>query len=156
MPEFKKSKGFQMKGFTYPGESPLKGAKKEMRKQAAAARGDKMLEQAQTMGGAEYETSNILAGGPPSYHGSPVRENETETDDVETNDVETSDVETDTTSFAEGAKALGANVLQAGLQAGISAGVSKLIAGKEKKTRDNRRAEAFSKIQFGRSGRGLV
>ena len=154
MPEFKKSKGFQMKGFTYPGESPLKGIKRDMRKKGHMDRASSALEGSKTMGGAEYETSNILAGGPPSYHGSPVRENETETDDVETGDVETTD--TDTTSFAEDAKALGANVLQAGLQAGISAGVSKLIAGKEKKTRDNRRAEAFSKVQFGRSGGGLV
>ena len=152
MPEFKKSKGFQMKGFTYPGESPFKGTRADLRKKGHMDRAASALEDSKTMGGAEYETSNILAGGPPSYHGSPVRENET-------GDIETNDVETDTsekTSFAEDAKALGANVLQAGLQAGISAGVSKLIAGKEKKTRDNRRAEAFSKVQFGRSGGGLV
>ena len=35
MPEFKKSKGYKMKGFSYPGESPLKGKKAEARKAAA-------------------------------------------------------------------------------------------------------------------------
>ena len=36
MPEFKKSSGFKMKGYSYPGESPLKGKKRQVRQQAAA------------------------------------------------------------------------------------------------------------------------
>ena len=34
MPEFNKSRGFKMSGYSYPGESPVKGRKA---KQAAAA-----------------------------------------------------------------------------------------------------------------------
>ena len=35
MPKFNKSRGFKMKGFSYPGTSPLKG-KKKMAQQAVA------------------------------------------------------------------------------------------------------------------------
>ena len=33
MPEFKKSTGYKMKGYSYPGESPLKGKKRDLKQQ---------------------------------------------------------------------------------------------------------------------------
>lgn len=35
MPEFKKSTGYKMKGYSYPGESPLKGKKRDLKQQQA-------------------------------------------------------------------------------------------------------------------------
>ena len=48
MPEFKKSSGFKMKGYSYPGESPLKGKKKRL--QAAADKAAAAQEQIAAFG----------------------------------------------------------------------------------------------------------
>ena len=46
MPEFEKSRGYKMKGYSYPGESPLKGkkARKAAAKEAISAAAEKQAE----------------------------------------------------------------------------------------------------------------
>jgi hypothetical protein len=76
MPEFKKSSGYRMKGFSYPGQSPLKGKKGKARKAAAkeaiAAAGEQMKEfGAMAMGSGDATNETFKVDLP-----SPVKEND--------------------------------------------------------------------------------
>ena len=60
MPEFKKSKGYKMKGFSYPGESPLKGKKKTAQKAAAAEDLSSAQDKIAEFGDMEMKSTNIM------------------------------------------------------------------------------------------------
>ena len=85
--------GFKMKGYTYPGKSPMKGAKAKAKRAAAATKADDAIIKMQDELGEDFKSSNILS--------SPTRKFE----------INWSDIATD---------AIGA-VTEAGVQAGIGA-----------------------------------
>ena len=69
MPEFKKNpggmkpSGFKMKGYSYPGTSPLKGAKARARKADAAEKGDEAMAKIKEFGEGKVESTDLLSGG---------------------------------------------------------------------------------------------
>ena len=54
------SSGFKMKGYTYPGTSPVKGRRKEARA-AAAGKADDAMSTMEEQLGKEYKSSSILS-----------------------------------------------------------------------------------------------
>jgi len=58
MPEFKKSRGYKMKGYSYPGTSPLKGKKAKLRAQSQRDAAAAMQEQFEA--GKIQEQTNIV------------------------------------------------------------------------------------------------
>ena len=66
MPKFKKNpsgmkpSGFKMKGYSYPGESPLKGKKKTAQKAAAAEDLSSAQDKIAEFGDMELKSTNIM------------------------------------------------------------------------------------------------
>ena len=63
MPNFNKSRGFKMSGYSYPGKSPMKGKKKKA-DQAAAKEGQaEAMAKMQEFGDMKMESTDILGKG---------------------------------------------------------------------------------------------
>ena len=175
MPNFKKSRGFKMSGYTYAGQSPLlKGAKSDAQKQRALAASDKAKTAWDNPSGTGYtdlmsaqNASSVTPPATPMYSKTPMKENvvgrdksdysaeiREEQDNLDSNNNETPPDNTQTTE-APGWKAGLAKAGQAGLEAGISAaigvGMEALFRPKEKEERVKGGGEALSRMKFGSS-----
>ena len=67
MPEFEKSRGFKMKGYSYPGESPLKGARKMKEQMAAKEKGAEAQEKWKEAMDTRSEGTAITSQPNPQY-----------------------------------------------------------------------------------------
>ena len=61
MPEFNKSRGFKMSGYSYPGKSPLKGKKKRAQQAKAAEDLSTAQEKLDKFGEMEMKSTDIMA-----------------------------------------------------------------------------------------------
>ena len=63
MPNFNKSKGFKMSGYSYPGESPMKGKRKDADKAAAAEGQAEATAKMEEFGDMKMKSTDILGKG---------------------------------------------------------------------------------------------
>ena len=134
MPEFKKSKGYKMKGFSYPGESPLKGKRK--RAQQAAAQEDLIAAQDKIseFGEMEMKSTDILGGESFRVSGAGLPE--------------TSPVKNiDWTAIGQAAMEAGSEAI---IAEGVKAGVGALTKKKDKPGHEGPDITGFSSLKFGR------
>ena len=61
MPNFNKSKGFKMSGYSYPGESPMKGKRKDADKAAAAEGQAEATAKMEEFGDMKMQSTDLLA-----------------------------------------------------------------------------------------------
>ena len=142
MPNFNKSRGFQMKGFSYPGESPLKGKKKTAEKLAAKERKAEAMGKINEFGEMEMASTDILAK--DSFK-------------VDVDSGTQSPLpflgEALTEGLKEGTKSLSKELVETAGKAGINAvigeGAKLLTRKKEKKESPTGTADAFSGIKLG-------
>ena len=104
------SSGFKMKGYTYPGTSPVKGKAKRL---AASQKAEDAMDIMEEQLSKEYKSSSILT---PSKPGAPLKGSPAKVN------VDWSKIATD---------AIGSVV-----ETGLSTGIGALVKGKEKKKRD--------------------
>jgi hypothetical protein len=142
MPNFNKSRGFQMKGFSYPGESPLKGKKKTAEKLAAKERKAEAMGKINEFGEMEMASTDILAkdsfkvdaGSSPATKRSPAK----------------NWLGTMISSIGKAAATeTGQEIGKAGINAVIGEGAKLLTRKKEKKESPTGTADAFSGIKLG-------
>jgi len=119
-----KTSGFKMKGYAYPGTSPVKGKAKRA---AAAQKASDAVATMEEQLGKEYKSSSITTKPGAPLKGSPAKEGE--------GFIDWSQVATD---------AVGSVV-----QAGVGAGIDKLTKGKKKPTKDNAAAAKMGGAKFG-------
>ena len=173
MPNFKKSSGFKMNGYSYPGQSPMKGKKANQQAAAAERKVDatSAIEDFATLKG---EATNLMEGTNVQYGeiSSPVKENVTKmpTLGAEQLAVEQGRGMTTSTGGAEnnytapktklstGAKfkgAMGSDVGQAitsaVIEGAVKLGVNALMPKPKKQRRRVNPAAGFSQIKIGRS-----
>tara|TARA_R110002096_G_scaffold158180_1_gene323487 strand:+ start:518 stop:943 length:426 start_codon:yes stop_codon:yes gene_type:complete len=72
MPNFNKSRGFKMSGYSYPGESPMKGKKKKAQQAEAKLAKDAAAEKLAEFGEMKIESTNITEGDSFKVDQSPV------------------------------------------------------------------------------------
>jgi len=136
MPEFNKSRGFKMSGYSYPGKSPLKGKKAEQQAAGAANRATALGKSAE-LGDKKMESTDIMSqkseigSGPPKkgYPVSPAR--------------------------AEGGNVwgeLGKELATTAIKEGVGVGVKAATGGfkKEKGKRQTADASGLAGIKFGK------
>tara|TARA_R110000822_G_scaffold215474_1_gene350330 strand:- start:270 stop:728 length:459 start_codon:yes stop_codon:yes gene_type:complete len=149
---------FKMKGFSYPGQSPLKGKKKQAR--IAAAKEDRLTAQAKTdeFGDMEMKSTNILdsqgfsiqGGGVAPFKDQDPVENEADADENE------ADAVTPKKTFKESFKgAMGSEMGKTAGNALATAGVNAIVGvltkpKKEKPKRQAANMSGFSNIKMGR------
>jgi hypothetical protein len=63
MPNFKKTSGFKMSGYSYPGKSPMKGKRKDADKAAAAEGQAEATAKMEEFGDMKMESTDILGKG---------------------------------------------------------------------------------------------
>ena len=63
MPNFKKTSGFKMSGYSYPGESPMKGKRKDADKAAAAEGQAEATAKMEEFGDMKMKSTDILGKG---------------------------------------------------------------------------------------------
>ena len=169
MPKFNKSRGFKQAGFTYPGVSPLKGAKAKARKLAATTKRQEATKAAQdAMVGDAIKSTNILDSQGFSIQGGGVAPIKNQTDPENEADAEyygseediaknsKSNAITPKKTFKESFKGamgseMGKTVGNAVAKAGVDAVVGALT--KPKKEKPKRQApnmSGFSNIKMGR------
>lgn len=126
MPEFNKSRGYKMSGYSYPGESPVKGRK--AKKAAAAAALETAMGEITDVGNGEMTSTNIMDSESPALptENGPVK-------NVDWSKVATSAMET-------GAEAI--------VSEGVSAGINALTK-KNDKSRKGPDTEGFASIKYG-------
>ena len=61
MPNFNKSRGFKMSGYSYPGESPMKGKKKKAQQAAAKEGQAEAMAKMEEFGDMKMESTDLLA-----------------------------------------------------------------------------------------------
>ena len=85
MPNFKKNtssamkmkrSAFQMKGYSYPGESPVRGMKANMKRSAATTSANSAIDEANAILGKEVKSSSILL----TENNSPLADTDTDVD----------------------------------------------------------------------------
>ena len=159
---------FKMKGFSYPGQSPLKGKKKQAR--IAAAKEDRLTAQAKTdeFGDMEMKSTNILDSQGFSIQGGGVAPFKEQTDDENEADAEyygseediaknsESNAITPKKTFKESFKgAMGSEMGKTAGNALATAGVNAIVGvltkpKKEKPKRQAANMSGFSNIKMGR------
>ena len=72
MPEFNESRGYKMKGFSYPGKSPIKGKRKQADKLAASEAAEAAAGMIEEFGDVEMKSTNILSSKPYRTEESPL------------------------------------------------------------------------------------
>tara|TARA_R110002126_G_scaffold279724_1_gene426714 strand:+ start:1299 stop:1778 length:480 start_codon:yes stop_codon:yes gene_type:complete len=156
---------FKMKGFSYPGQSPLKGKKKQAR--IAAAKEDRLTAQAKTdeFGDMEMKSTNILdsqgfsiqGGGVAPFKDQDADENEADAVENEADAVENeADAVAPKKTFKESFKgAMGSEMGKTAGNALATAGVNAIVGvltkpKKEKPKRQAANMSGFSNIKMGR------
>ena len=166
MPNFKKSSGFKMNGYSYPGQSPMKGKRKQADLAAAAERkldATSAIEDFATLKG---EATNLMEGTNVKYGeiSSPVRENVMDgpPEPPVQNEVSFGDAMKNAPKQSTGSKIKGAvskfasssvgqaagEALATGL---VNLGISALKPKAKKEKRRVNPAAGFSQIKIGRS-----
>lgn len=153
MPEFKKSTGYKMKGFSYPGESPLKGKKAQARKLAAkeatAAAAEKQAAFNQMQMGTGGEASGqFKVDLPPTISGTPIKDKDNTMRGKDYPEVTVVDKTKWGKAEVNTAKSLGKGFIEASIKLGGSA-----IGAQKRKKRKNKigpKTSKFSKIKFGK------
>ena len=170
-----KSSAFKMKGFSYAGQSPMKGKKKQAQLAAAATKKETAMSEVEDFK-LEGESTNLLEGtntvygqmpsapGGPLPKRAPLREGTTSmptlgaqqldvnwSDNIQTPSGE-APVSTPKKSFggAMGAE-LGATVGKALIEGAVALGVNALSNKKKKPTRKTGVADTFSQVKIGRA-----
>ena len=146
MPNFNKSKGFKMSGYSYPGQSPMKGKKKKA-DQAAAAEGQaEAMAKMEEFGDMKMESTDILgkgsfkvdAGSSPATKRSPAK-----------NWLGTMVESIGKAATTETGKAIGKSAADAIVGGAVSAGINAIGRKKEKPKRKAADQSGFAGIQFG-------
>lgn len=143
MPNFKKSSGFKMSGYSYPGKSPMKGKRKKADQAAAKESKAEAMAKMDEFGDMKMESTNILGKGSfkvdtPSPAKSFI----------------SSVIKAAGEGIKEGAKGLGKDLMKEGGKAivggAVSAGINAIGKKKEKPKRKTTDVSSFSGIQMGR------
>jgi hypothetical protein len=128
-----KTSGFKMRGYDYPGTSPVKGKKAKAKRAEAATKAEDAMVKMEEELGKEYKSTSILTKPGAPLKGSPAKEGE--------GFIDWSQIATD---------AVGSVV-----QAGVGAGVDKLTKGRKKPTRNNAHPATIGGATFG-SGSKII
>ena len=147
MPNFKKTRGFKMSGYSYPGQSPMKGKKKKA-DQAAAKEGQaEAMAKMEEFGEMKMKSTDLLAkdsfkvdtGGSPVTKRSPAKSG---LFGSIMNGLKEGAKEFAKTAVVEGGKAV--------VSGAVSAGVNAIGKKKEKPKRKAADQSGFAGIQFGK------
>ena len=143
MPNFKKASGFKMKGYTYPGVSPMKGKRKQAEQLAAKESKAEAMAKIDEFGDMKMKSTDILGKGSFKVDApSPAKS------------FIGGILKAAGEGIKEGAKGLGKNLVEEGGKAvvggAVSAGVNAIGKKKEKPKRKSADVGAFSGIQMGR------
>ena len=133
MPEFNKSRGFKMSGYSYPGESPVKGRK--AKKAAAAAALETAMGEITDVGNGEMKSTNIMDSESPALP--------TENDSALPKRAPVKNV--DWSKVATSAMETGAEAI---VSEGVSAGINALTK-KNDKSNKGPDTEGFASIKYG-------
>ena len=164
MPNFKKSSGFKMNGYSYPGQSPMKGKRKQADLAAAAERkldATSAIEDFATLKG---EATNLMEGTNVKYGeiSSPAKKLDGQPEPPVQNEVSFGDAMKNAPKQSTGSKIKGAvskfasssvgqaagEALATGL---VNLGISALKPKAKKEKRRVNPAAGFSQIKIGRS-----
>ena len=129
-----KRSGFKMKGYSYPGTSPMKGKRKQADLAAAAERSTLAQDKTTEFGDMKMKSSSILKRAPLK----------------QLNEVIKTVAEEGTKSFG---KELGEQAAKAGVDAAVGLagkGIESLAKGKKKKETKTADQSNFANIKFGR------
>ena len=146
MPNFNKSKGFKMSGYSYPGQSPMKGKKKKA-DQAAAAEGQaEAMAKMEEFGDMKMESTDILgkgsfkvdAGSSPATKRSPAK-----------NWLGSMISSIGKAATSETGKAIGKSATDAIVGGAVSAGINAIGKKKEKPKRKAADQSGFAGIKMG-------
>lgn len=150
MPNFKKVNGFKMKGYTYPGISPMKGKRKTADQAAAKESKADAMAKMDEFGDMKMKSTDILgkgsfkvdAGSSPATKRSPAK------------NFIGGILKAAGEGIKEGTKGLGQNLVEEGGKAivggAVSAGINAIGKKKEKPERKSADVGVFSGIQMGR------
>jgi hypothetical protein len=146
MPNFNKSKGFKMSGYSYPGQSPMKGKKKKADQAAAKEGRAEAMAKMEEFGDMKMKSTDLLAkdsfkvdtGSSPLGMRSPAK------------NLGSSIM----TGLEEGAKEFAKTAVVEGGKAvvggAVSAGINAIGKKKEKPKREAADQSGFAGIQFGK------
>ena len=147
MPNFNKSKGFKMSGYSYPGQSPMKGKKKKA-DQAAAKEGQaEAMAKMEEFGDMKMKSTDLLAkdsfkvdaGSSPATKRSPAK-----------NWLGTMISSIGKAAASEAGQELGKEAGKAIVGGAVSAGINAIGKKKEKPKREAADQSGFAGIQFGK------
>ena len=145
MPNFNKSRGFKMSGYSYPGKSPMKGKKKKA-DQAAAKEGQaEAMAKMQEFGDMKMESTDILgkgsfkvdAGSSPATKRSPAK-----------NWLGSMISSIGQAAASKTGKAIGKSATDAIVGGAVSAGINAIGKKKEKPKRKAADQSGFAGIKF--------
>lgn len=147
MPNFKKASGFKMKGYTYPGVSPMKGKRKQAEQLAAKESKAEAMAKMQEFGDMKMKSTDILskgsfkvdAGSSPATKRSPAK-----------NWLGTMLSKIGKAAASDAGKEMGKEAGKAAIGGAVSAGINAIGKKKEKPERKSADVGAFSGIQMGR------
>ena len=143
MPNFKKTSGFKMKGYTYPGVSPMKGKRKQAEQLAAKESKAEAMAKMDEFGDMKMKSTDILGKG--SFKVDAPSPAKSFISDV---------LKAAGEGIKEGAKGLGKDLVKEGGKAviggAVSAGINAVGKKKEKPKRKSADVAAFSGIKMGR------
>jgi len=163
MPNFKKSSGFKMNGYSYPGQSPMKGKKANQQAAAAERKVDatSAIEDFATLKG---EATNLMEGtnvqygeiSSPATKRAPLRDLSGDPSGGNPQNVNQQEFSVPKESFGEKFKgAMGSDVGQAitsaVIEGAVKLGVNALMPKPKKQRRRVNPAAGFSQIKIGRS-----
>tara|TARA_R110002020_G_scaffold437121_1_gene647319 strand:+ start:795 stop:1244 length:450 start_codon:yes stop_codon:yes gene_type:complete len=148
--------GFKMKGYSYPGHSPLKGKKKQAQLLAAQERKADAMSGVEDFGKIEGESTNLLAGTGTVYGQMPTGANPIKKlDDPSVGDQSHAFGESKQENIKSGNmwKDAGSAAIEAGATALITGGIQALFGAmkpKEKPKRSKGSASGFSSVKIGK------
>ena len=159
----KKASGFKMKGYSYPGQSPITGKRKQAELQAAGVRKEDAMSALEDFSNLQGESTNLLEGTntvygqmpAPIQKRTPIRDNENPFNLVNLKGATNGGGDVDITpTGGEGGsmwKNVGAAAAEAGAKALVTAGINALTNRKKKPRRVVNAAKNFSQIQITKS-----
>ena len=149
MPNFNKSRGFKMSGYSYPGESPMKGKKKKAQQAEAKLAKDAAAQKLAEFGEMKIESTNITEGDSFKVDQSPVIKRSPAKNWL---GAAASAVGNATKDFAKSelGKQVGKAAGEAVVGGAVSAGINAIGKKKEKPKRKAADQSGFAGINFGK------
>jgi hypothetical protein len=146
MPNYKKTSGFKMSGYSYPGKSPMKGKRKDADLAAAAEGQAEATAKMQEFGEMKMKSTDILgkgkfkvdAGSSPATKRSPAK-----------NWLGSMISSIGKAATSEAGKAIGKSASEAIVGGAVSAGINAIGRKKEKPKRKAADQSGFAGIKFG-------